>query len=65
MVLPFLSEENSVKSLLRALLRLSNLINRLSMIESRTDRLGRIANAESSVNLIGQTDRAILEIETL
>jgi len=59
------SEENSVKSLLRALLRLSNLINRLSMIESRTDRLGRIGNTESSVNLIGQTDRAILEIETL
>lgn len=59
------SQENSVKLLLRALLRLSNLINRLSIIENRTDRVGRFGNTESSVNLVAQTDRAINEIQSL
>jgi hypothetical protein len=58
------SQQDSVKSLLQALLRLSDLMNRLSIIERRTDRLGRLGDT-NALNLVTQTNRTIGEIQKL
>ena len=58
------ADKKSVEALLHALLRLSNLMNRLSIIERRTDRLGRLTKSDSnSLNLVLQTRGTILKIE--
>lgn len=56
----------SIEALLQVLLRLSNLMNRLSIIERRTDRLGRLTKSDNnSFSLVVQTERTIREIEGL
>lgn len=58
------SQKKSVDALLRTLLQLSNLMNRLSIIERRTDRLGRLTKSDSnSLNLVLQTGGTIHRIE--
>ena len=60
------AQKASIEALLHTLLRLSNLMNRLSIIERRTDRLGRLNTSDNnSLNLVDQTDRTIREIEGL
>jgi hypothetical protein len=59
------SQQVSFKMLLRALLRMSNLMNRLSIIERRTDRLGRVGTADNPLNLVAQTQRTIEQVEAL
>ncbi|KAI2513767.1 hypothetical protein MHU86_550 [Fragilaria crotonensis] len=57
-------QKKSVHALLRTLLQLSNLMNRLSIIERRTDRLGRFTKSDSnSLNLVLQTGGTIRRIE--
>mmetsp|Transcript_40667 Transcript_40667/g.46222 ORF Transcript_40667/g.46222 Transcript_40667/m.46222 type:complete len:1642 (-) Transcript_40667:215-5140(-) len=58
-------EHNSIKLLLCAFLHLSNLIDRLSIIERRTERLGRLGRSDHPGNLVAQTNRTILEIQSL
>jgi hypothetical protein len=56
----------SIEALLHVLLRLSNLMHRLSIIERRTDRLGRLTKSDNnSLSLVVQTERTIREIEGL